>query len=146
MHACVRINHFHLHVHSICAHTYMYMYPPSPPKPPPRPLAMSRFHATLYTCPENAQECQQLVLQVVARIEELEGVLQNSRAVKKVELLRIAESLEVWNRKVGVASECGGGTRRWVGHQKVKLDKQISFYPFTPSHTHTHTHTHNPSR
>ena len=46
-------------------------------------------------------------------------MLQNSRAVKKVELLRIAESLEVWNKKVGVASEGGCGIRRWVWHQKV---------------------------
>ncbi len=60
-----------------------------------------RFRATLYQCPETADERAQMVGQVTARMSDLQSVLQTTEEHSITQLAEIAQDLDVWQTKVG---------------------------------------------
>ena len=52
--------------------------------------------ATLYHVDENADKRRESALEVMARIEDLEHVLENTRATKRDELSNVADDLQPW--------------------------------------------------
>ncbi|XP_064397872.1 V-type proton ATPase 116 kDa subunit a 1-like [Halichondria panicea] len=58
------------------------------------------FRATLYQCPETADERAQMVGQVAARISDLQSVLQTTEEHSITQLTEIAQDLDTWQTKV----------------------------------------------
>ena len=65
----------------------------------PHPLPL-RFHATLYQCPETANEREQMSVAVDNRIGDLTSVLQTTEDHSITQLQDIAKELDTWKTKV----------------------------------------------
>ncbi len=64
------------------------------------PYHLVRFRATLYQCPETAAERTQMVVQVQARISDLQSVLHTTEEHSVTQLTEIAQELDTWQTKV----------------------------------------------
>ena len=63
----------------------------------PSPL---RFHATLYQCPETANEREEMSVAVNNRINDLNSVLRTTEDHSVIQLQEIAQELDTWKTKV----------------------------------------------
>ena len=64
-------------------------------------VVLSRFHATLYQCPETADERHEMTDAVRNRIADLESVLQTTQDHSSTQLQGIAQEIDTWQQKVG---------------------------------------------
>lgn len=59
-----------------------------------------RFHATLYQCPETANEREEMSVAVSNRINDLNSVLRTTEDHSVTQLQEIAQELDTWKTKV----------------------------------------------
>ena len=64
------------------------------------PLLPLRFHATLYQCPETANEREEMNIAVQNRINDLRSVLQTTEDHSITQLQDIGKELDTWKTKV----------------------------------------------
>ena len=62
---------------------------------------LSRFRATLYQCPETADERSKMTAAVSSRIDDLHSVLQTTQDHSITQLQDIAQEIDIWQQKVG---------------------------------------------
>ena len=70
---------------------YMYIVHCGPPV---------RFHATLYQCPETANERAEMSVAVSNRIDDLTSVLRTTEDHSITQLQDIGQELDIWKTKV----------------------------------------------
>ena len=70
----------------------------------PHPLPL-RFHATLYQCPETANERAEMSVAVSNRINDLTTVLRTTEDHSVTQLQEIALQLDTWKTKVQTTSD-----------------------------------------
>ncbi len=81
--------YIHVHVPTLCT-IYVHVH-----------TIFLRFRATLYQCPELADERAQMVGQVAARMSDLQSVLKTTQEHSITQLAEIAQDLDTWQTKVG---------------------------------------------
>ena len=60
------------------------------------------FRATLYQCPETADERQEMTVAVLQRINDLRAVLHTTEQHSITQFAEIAQELDTWRTKVGI--------------------------------------------
>ncbi len=64
------------------------------------------FRATLYQCPETAEERQKMSMAVSQRMEDLTSVLDTTEEHYRSQMSAIGKDMDVWQTKVGLGG-CG---------------------------------------